>query len=89
MSVSPNLCCDQDKEPRSIHSSDTCIVQSLSLSTLCNPMNCNIPGFPVLHHLPEFDQTQVHGVSDAPQYSAMLMSVSFHFHVLPKPALVD
>ena len=25
--------------------------------TLCNPMDCSMPGFPVLHHLPEFAQT--------------------------------
>ena len=24
--------------------------------TLCNPINCSLPGFPVLHHLPEFAQ---------------------------------
>ena len=24
-----------------------------SCPTLCNPMDCNIPGFPVLHYLPE------------------------------------
>ena len=26
---------------------------------------CSVPGFPVLHHLPEFAQTRVHWVSDA------------------------
>ena len=26
--------------------------------TLCNRMDCSMPGFPVLHHLPEFVQTQ-------------------------------
>ena len=25
-----------------------------SCPTLCNPMNCSMPGFPVLHYLPEF-----------------------------------
>ena len=35
--------------------------------TLCNPMNCSIPDFPVLHYLPEFAQTHVHWVSDAIQ----------------------
>ena len=25
--------------------------------TLCNPMDCSTPGFPVLHHLPGFVQT--------------------------------
>ena len=29
-----------------------------SCPTLCNPMDCSMPGFPVLHHLPEFTQTQ-------------------------------
>ena len=28
--------------------------------TLCNPVNCSTPGFPVLHDLPEFAQTHVH-----------------------------
>ena len=27
-------------------------------------MDCSTPGFPVLHHLPEFAQTQVHRVGD-------------------------
>ena len=27
-------------------------------------MDCNMPGFPVLHHLPELAQTHVHWVSD-------------------------
>ena len=30
-----------------------------SYLTLCNPMDCSMPGFPVLHHLPEFAQTHV------------------------------
>ena len=33
--------------------------------TLCDPMDCSMPGFPVLHHLPEFAQTHVHWVGDA------------------------
>ena len=32
-------------------------------------MDCSKPGFPVLHHLPEFAQTHVHWVSDAIQIS--------------------
>ena len=27
---------------------------------LCNPMDCSMPGFPVLHYLSEFAQTHVH-----------------------------
>ena len=36
-----------------------------SCPTLCDPMNCSVPRFPVLHHLPEFAQTHVHWVSKA------------------------
>jgi len=35
-----------------------------SCLTLCDPMDCNMPGFPVLHHLAEFAQTHVHWVGD-------------------------
>ena len=28
--------------------------------TLCDPMDCGRPGFPVLHYLPEFAKTRVH-----------------------------
>ena len=28
--------------------------------TLCDPMGCSTPGFPVLHYLPEFVQAHVH-----------------------------
>ena len=45
-----------------------CSVTQLCL-TLCNPMNCSMPGFPVLHYLPEFTQTHVYWVSDAIQPS--------------------
>ena len=40
------------------------VVESLSLIWLCDPMNCSMPGFPVLHCLPEFSQTHVHWVSE-------------------------
>ena len=33
--------------------------------TLCDPMDCSTPGFPVPHYLLEFAQTQVHWVGDA------------------------
>ena len=44
--------------------------------TLCDPMNCSMPGFPVLHHLPELAQTHVHWVGDAIQPSHLLSSPS-------------
>ena len=28
-----------------------------SCPTLCDPVECSTPGFPVLHHLPEFAET--------------------------------
>ena len=46
---------------------------SQSYPTLCNPMNCSTPGFPVHHHLPELAQTHVHRVSDANQPSLPLI----------------
>ena len=36
-----------------------------SCLTLCNPMDCSTPGFPVHHQLPELTQTHVHWVGDA------------------------
>ena len=44
--------------------------------TVCDPMDRSTPGFPVLHHLPEFAQTHVHGVGDAIQPSHPLSSPS-------------
>ena len=52
------------------------VVQSLSHVPLCDLMNYNTPGFPVLHHLPEFAQTHVHRVGDAIQPSHPLSSPS-------------
>ena len=43
--------------------------------TLCNPMNCSMPGLPVHHPLPESTQTHVH-VRDATQPSHLLSSLS-------------
>ena len=40
-----------------------------SCPTLCDSMDCSIPGFPVHHQLPEVAQTHVHWVSDAIQLS--------------------
>ena len=40
--------------------------------TLCYPMDCNMPGFPVHHPLPKLAQTHVLCVSDAIQPSCPL-----------------
>ena len=47
-----------------------------SCPTLCDPMNCSMPGLPVHHQLPEFTQTHVHLVGDAIQPSHPLSSPS-------------
>ena len=40
-----------------------------SCPTLCDPMNCSMPGLAVHHQLPDFTQTHVHRVGDAIQLS--------------------
>ena len=47
-----------------------------SCPTLCDPINCSIPGLPVHHQLPEFTHTHVHRVRDAIQPSHPLSSPS-------------
>ena len=47
-----------------------------SFPTLCDPMNCSTPGFPIHHQLLEFTQTHVHPVGDAIQPSHPLSSPS-------------
>ena len=44
--------------------------------TLCDPMNCSMPGLPVHHQLPESTQIHVRQVSDAIQPSHPLSSPS-------------
>ena len=46
----------------------------LSHVRLCDPMDCSMPGFPVLHCLLEFAQTHVHWVSGQWTSSAALFS---------------
>ena len=47
-----------------------------SCLTLCDPMECSMPGLPIHHQLPESTQTYVHLVGDAIQPS----------HPLPSPS---
>ena len=47
-----------------------------SCLTLCNPMECSTPSFPVHQQLPELAQTHVHPGSDAIQPSHPLLSPS-------------
>ena len=54
-----------------------CCSVAQSCPTLCDSMDRNIPGFPVLHCLPELAQTHVHRVSGAIQPT--------HPQLLPSP----
>ena len=56
-----------------VHSRRLQIVVQLC-PALWEPMDCNTPGFPILHYLPELAQTRVHWVNDAIQSSHPLSS---------------
>ena len=47
-----------------------------SCLTLCDPMDCSTPGFPVHHQLPELAQTRVCWAGNATQPSYLLLSPS-------------
>ena len=47
-----------------------------SCPTLCDPMDCSMPGIPVHQQLLELAQTQVHRVGDAIQPSHPLLAPS-------------
>ena len=51
--------------------------------TLCDPMDCSMPGLPVHHQLLEFTRTHVHWVGDAIQPSHPLSSPSFLPSIFP------
>ena len=53
-----------------------CQFSHKSCLTLCNPIVCSTPGFPVHHQFTEFAQTHVHHVGDAIQPSHPLSSPS-------------
>ena len=67
------------------------VVQSLSCIWLCNPMDCSISDFPVLHYLAEFAQTHVHWFGDAIQpshsLSPLLPSILPSIRILPMSQL--
>ena len=53
-----------------------------SCLTFCSPIHYSMPGFPVLHYLPEVAQTHDHWVSDAIQLSHPLSSPSLPAFIL-------
>ena len=62
---------------------DCCCCYSVAqlCPTLCNPMDCSTPGFPVLHYFLESAQTHLYRVSDAIQPS--------HPQSLPSPPALN
>ena len=58
-----------------------CCSITKSRLTLCNPMDCSTPGFPVIHCLLEFAQTHVHWVDNAIQPSHPLSPSSPDFNL--------
>ena len=54
-----------------------CCFVTYSCLNLSDSMDCSTPGFPVLHHFPEFAQTQVRWVDDAIQPSHPLLLLFF------------
>ena len=50
-----------------------CCSVTQSCPTLCDPLDCSTPGFPVLHHLLELVQTHVHRLGDAIQLSHLCL----------------
>ena len=74
-------------QPSLLFSSHIHTVQFSSVAqsclTLCNPMDCSTPGFPVHHQLPELAQTHVHRVGYAIQPSLHLSSPSALPSVFP------
>ena len=71
-----------DKKTGSARQSNFCCSVTKSCLTLCDPTDCSMPGFPVLHHLLEFAQTHVFWASDtiqpshhlSPPFSSCLLS---------------
>ena len=67
------------------------VVSSVAQScpTLCDPMDCSTPGFPVHHQLPELAQTHVHRVGDAiqpPHPLSLLLAPSIYPSVANDPS---
>jgi len=68
---------DPAKAKKGIQWKDPCCCSvTKSCLALCDPMDCSMPGFGVLHYLLELAQTHVHWVGDAIQPSHPLSSPS-------------
>ena len=66
-----------------------CCSVAQSWLTLCSPMNCSTPGFPVLHRLLEFTHTHVHWVSDAIQPSHLYLPLLLLPSIFPSIKVIS
>ena len=76
--------------PESPSGGQACLHQDVissaqSCPTLCDPLDCSMPGFPVHHQLTELTQTWVHQVSDTIQPSHPLSSPLLPCTGVPHP----
>ena len=60
-----------------------------SCLTLCDPMDCSTPGFPVHHQLPEHTQSHVHWVGDVIQPSHSLLSLLHTPSIFPSTRVLS
>ena len=68
----------------------SCCSVTQSCPTLCYPMDCSMPGFCILHCLPEFDQIHVLWVNDAIQpYHPLLPPSPFAFSLSQHQGLLQ
>ena len=74
-----------------LHKSFLYILQFSSVAqsclTLCDPVDCSMPGLPVHHQFPEFTQTHAHRVGDPIQPSHPLLSISPAFNLAQNQGL--
>ena len=68
------------RDYRRLMNGDPLLLFTRSCPTLCDPMDCSTPGFPVHHQLPELAQIRVHCVGNAIQPSHPLSSPSPTFN---------
>ena len=61
----------------------SCCSVAQSCPTLCSPVDCSTPGFPVLHQLLELAQAHVHWVGEATQPSHPLSSLLLLLSIFP------
>ena len=80
----------RDRKSSRLFSKGCCFSVAKSCPTFCDPMDCRMPGFLVLHCLPEFAQTHIHWVGNAIQPSHPLPSFSpFAFNLSQHQGLLQ